>query len=114
MAPLINIIGYLITGLDSINKKNINLKISEFNKEKIERESALESNFRNFLNENYHEGLKIMLISYSSTIINQLIKNKDFGMEFYVLESRPLFEGRRTVQILSEHFSARQYHLYPP
>ena len=45
-----------------------------------------------------------MLISYSSTIINLLLKNKEFNFEIYVLESRPLLEGQRVAETLSPYF----------
>ena len=48
--------------------------------------------------------MQIMLISYSSTIITQLTGLKDYSLELFVLESRPLFEGRRTAEILSKYF----------
>jgi translation initiation factor 2B subunit (eIF-2B alpha/beta/delta family) len=45
-----------------------------------------------------------MLISFSSTIFNLLKKNKDFELELFVLESRPLLEGRKTAIFLSQYF----------
>ena len=45
-----------------------------------------------------------MTISYSSTIINLLLKNKESNFEIYVLESRPLLEGQRVAETLSPHF----------
>ena len=45
-----------------------------------------------------------MVLSYSSTILTPLKKCGEQDWAFYVLESRPLCEGRRTARILSEHF----------
>jgi len=45
-----------------------------------------------------------MLISYSSTIFNLLLKNKEKNLNIYVLESRPLLEGRRVAEKLSYYF----------
>ena len=45
-----------------------------------------------------------MLISYSSTIINLLLKSKKYNFEIYVSESRPLFEGQRVAETLSPYF----------
>jgi len=45
-----------------------------------------------------------MLVSYSSTI-NRLLKNKkDFPLEIFILESRPLLEGRKVAELLSSYF----------
>ncbi|MFX1259382.1 MAG: translation initiation factor eIF-2B [Promethearchaeota archaeon] len=104
MAPLINTIGYLISDLDFITKKSILYRIEQFNIKKIESEKALEKIFCEFINNNYKQKLKIMLISYSSTILNLLLKFKEYEIEFYVLESRPLLEGQRTAESLSPYF----------
>jgi len=104
MAPLINIIGYLIHDLDKINKNIIKSRLNQFNIEREERKESLELNFRTFLEDNKKVPLKVMLISYSSTIVNLLIKNKDSNFEIYILESRPLLEGRKTAEILSQFF----------
>jgi len=104
MAPLINIIGYLIHDLDKINKNIIKSRLNQFNIEREKRKKSLELNFRTFLEDNKKVPLKVMLISYSSTIVNLLIKNKDSNFEIYILESRPLLEGRKTAKILSQYF----------
>ena len=104
MAPLINIIGYLIHDLDKINKNIIKSRLNQFNIEREERKESLELNFRTFLEDNKRVPLKVMLISYSSTIVNLLIKNKDSNFEIYILESRPLLEGRKSAEILSQFF----------
>ncbi|MFW9989761.1 MAG: hypothetical protein ACFFC3_14000, partial [Candidatus Odinarchaeota archaeon] len=62
------------------------------------------SNFRKFMNGRKSKTQKIMLISYSSTIINLLLREKDIDFEIFVLESRPLLEGRRVAEILSLYF----------
>ena len=104
MAPLINTIGYLIGDLELITKKNILQKIEQFLADNDKREKSLENEFQTFMAKNYKQNLKIMLISYSSTIINLLINLKGFNIELYVLESRPLFEGHYTAEILSSYF----------
>ncbi|MFX0036951.1 MAG: translation initiation factor eIF-2B [Candidatus Hermodarchaeota archaeon] len=104
MAPLINTMGYLIHDLEKINKNAIEEKLNQF---KIYREKimkSLEFAFQTFLKENKKIPLKIMLISYSSTIINLLLKNKEYEFEIYVLESRPLLEGQHVAEILSSRF----------
>jgi len=104
MAPLINTIGYLIHDLEIINKNRIEERLIQFQIDREKRRETLELNFHTFLEENKRVPLKIMLISYSSTIINLLLKNKEFNFEIYVLESRPLLEGQRVAEILSPHF----------
>ncbi len=104
MAPLINTIGYIVTDLELFTKKDILRRIELFYSKKIEIESALERAFRTFLAKNTKENLKIMLISYSSTIVNLLTQFKELDIELFVLESRPLLEGHRTAEILSSLF----------
>lgn len=104
MAPLINTIGSLIHDLEIINKNIIEERLIQFLIEREKKQKDLELNFHSFLEENKKIPLKIMLISYSSTIINLLLKNKEVNFEIYVLESRPLLEGQKTVETLSPHF----------
>ncbi len=104
MAPLINTMGYLIHDLEKITKIVIEERLSEFKSYREKIIKALEFAFQILLKENKKIPLKIMLISYSSTIINLLLKNKEFEFEIYVLESRPLLEGQRVAEILSLHF----------
>jgi len=104
MAPLINTIGFLIHGLEIISKKSILLKISELKKEREMRSSNLALNFFSFLNSIQKEPLKLILISYSSTIIDLLDKYEKSNLIIYILESRPLFEGYRTAESLSKKY----------
>jgi translation initiation factor 2B subunit (eIF-2B alpha/beta/delta family) len=104
MAPLVNSIGYIFNNLDPINKSTIQERLDELKKYRIEIEKALEGNFQNFLSQYKNKPHKIMLISYSSTIIRQLIKSDNSNLELFILESRPLFEGRRTAEVLSQNF----------
>ncbi|MFX0082668.1 MAG: hypothetical protein ACFE94_13040 [Candidatus Hodarchaeota archaeon] len=104
MAPLINFAGFILHDLTIINKTALEKKIEQFFYKEIEKEKALEYKFRQFLKEREKKLKKIMLISYSSTVLNVLKKNKDFELEIFVLESRPLFEGRTTAKLLSKHF----------
>ena len=104
MAPLINMIGYLIHDLEKVNKIILEEKIDQFYVDKVEREKALTKAFRTFLRNIKVSSPKIMLISYSSTIINQLIENKNYDFEIFILESRPLLEGIRVAETLSSYF----------
>jgi translation initiation factor 2B subunit (eIF-2B alpha/beta/delta family) len=104
MAPLINTIGYLIHDLEVLEKNIIEERLIQFQIDRKKRKESLESQFHIFLKENKRDPLKVMLISYSSTIINLLLKNKDYGFEIYVLESRPLLEGQKVAEILSPYF----------
>jgi translation initiation factor 2B subunit (eIF-2B alpha/beta/delta family) len=104
MAPLINAIGYLINDLEYISKNKIVDRIRRFNNEKILKEKALENIFQKFIAKKIEERLRIMTISYSSTIINLLSKFNSFNIELFILESRPLLEGHRTSEILSKYF----------
>lgn len=99
MATLINFIGYLIHDLETFTKKALFRRLNNFKKEKNKRENALEQEFLTFLKNYNKKDMKIMLISYSSTIINLLIKLKDYNFEFFVLESRPLLEGHTVAEI---------------
>jgi translation initiation factor 2B subunit (eIF-2B alpha/beta/delta family) len=104
MAPLINTIGFLIHDLEKITKKVIEERINQFYVDRAEREKALAQTFHTFLTNKKISAPKIMLISYSSTILNQLIKNKDYNFELFILESRPLLEGIRVAETLSSYF----------
>ncbi|MFX1277830.1 MAG: hypothetical protein ACFFA3_00330 [Promethearchaeota archaeon] len=104
MAPLINVVGFLLNNLTIITKRSFENKIKQLQKNQIEKNKDLERNFNKFLHERKKDLKKIMLISYSSTIFNLLKKNKDFELELFVLESRPLLEGRKTAKFLSKYF----------
>ena len=104
MAPLINTIGFLIHDLEKVNKKILEERINQFYIDRVEREKALTQAFRTFLTNKKITAPKIMLISYSSTILNQLIENKGYNFEIYILESRPLLEGIRVAETLSSYF----------
>ncbi|MFW9968726.1 MAG: translation initiation factor eIF-2B [Candidatus Odinarchaeota archaeon] len=104
MAPLINTIGFLIQNIDEFNKNAIKDRLNQFNISRKRRKKSLKKNFHRFIAERKKVPLKIMLISYSSTIINLLLKNKNLNFEIYVLESRPLFEGRKVAETLSLYF----------
>ncbi|MFW9874047.1 MAG: translation initiation factor eIF-2B, partial [Candidatus Thorarchaeota archaeon] len=104
MAPLINAMGFLIHDLTIITKKAIKKRLKESKIISSERKGALERNFHTFISSRKKDERNIMLISYSSTIIDFLLRNKDINFEIYILESRPLLEGRRTAKILSKYF----------
>ncbi|MFX1339387.1 MAG: hypothetical protein ACFFDK_12315 [Promethearchaeota archaeon] len=105
MAPLINMIGYIIGDVKLITKQEIAYNLEQFKTKNLIREKRLENNFQKFVSNITKKNPKIMLNSYSSTILNLLLKLKDFDAEFYVLESRPLYEGRYTAQKLSNNFT---------
>ena len=104
MAPIINTMGYFLHDLENYTKKALLERYHAFPKERERVDNALISSFQSFI-DNYKENPpNIMLISYSTTIIKCLkqIAAKDFS--FYILEARPLLEGRRTAEILSLDF----------
>ncbi|MBA7530358.1 Methylthioribose-1-phosphate isomerase [subsurface metagenome] len=99
--------------LHTINDHNIDIKevIFEISKElfnirpeRLRIDNTLTSSFHSFLDRFEGKKLNIMLISYSTTIIKHLKENIKNDFTFYVLESRPLLEGRRTAEILSSNF----------
>jgi translation initiation factor 2B subunit (eIF-2B alpha/beta/delta family) len=104
MAPLINTIGFLIHDLTIINKNLIKKRLKELEVTSTKRKKDLEKNFDVFLNSRGKKELNIMLISYSSTINKLLLKNRDKKLNLFVLESRPLLEGRRVAEKLSKYF----------
>jgi translation initiation factor 2B subunit (eIF-2B alpha/beta/delta family) len=104
MAPLINCIGYILQDVNIITKSTLENRIKQFKDNEIKKKKALENYFRKFLEEREKKLKKIMLISYSSTVLNLLEKNNDLNLEIFVLESRPLLEGRNTARFLSKYF----------
>jgi len=104
MAPLINTIGFLVHDLVEVNKKILEERINQFYIDRAERKKALSQAFCTFLTNKKITTPKIMLISYSSTILNLLIENKDINFEIFILESRPLLEGIRVAETLSTYF----------
>jgi len=104
MAPLINTIGFLIHDLEIISKKSLLLKINLLVEEREKLSSNLTLNFLSFFNSLQNEPLKLMLISYSSTIIDLLDKYEKNNLIIYILESRPLFEGYRVAESLSRKY----------
>ena len=104
MAPIINTIGYFIHDLEFFSKQTLLEKLKTFPAERIRIDNALTSSFHSFLDRFEGKKLNIMLISYSTTIIKHLKENIKNDFTFYVLESRPLLEGRRTAEILSSNF----------
>jgi len=104
MAPIINTIGYFIHDLEFFSKQTLLEKFKTFPAERLRIDKALTSSFHSFLERFEGKKLNVMLISYSTTIIKHLKENTKNDFTFYVLESRPLFEGRRTAEILSSNF----------
>jgi translation initiation factor eIF-2B subunit delta len=104
MAPIINTMGYFLHDLQSYTKKDILKRYNSFPLKKERTEKALLSSFNSFLNNYKGKHLNFMLISYSKTLIKCLQEDKRKDFTFYVLEARPLLEGRRTAEILSSNF----------
>lgn len=103
MAPLINTIGFLLNDLKVINKENVQLKIRLLKEKRQEMFSAVANNIEAFLRR-IEKIKKIMLISYSSTIVNILRNYSKRDLIIYIIESRPLFEGRHVAEILSKQY----------
>jgi translation initiation factor eIF-2B subunit delta len=101
MAPIINTIGYFLHDLKDYTKTDLMKRYNDFPKWREQRENKLLSSFHSFLTESAGKRLNIMLISYSTTIIKCLKDIEKNKFTFYVLEARPLLEGRRTAEILS-------------
>ena len=104
MAPLINVILYLIHNLRIITKKDLLERLNEFEANKLRRQKGLEDSFRTFIGSKEKKELKIMLVSYSSTINKLLTINKHYPFEIFILESRPLLEGHTVAELLSSYF----------
>lgn len=101
MAPIINTIGYFLHDLKLYTKADLMKRYNDFPKWRETRKNKLLSSFNSFLTEYAGKRLNIMLISYSTTIIKCLKDIEKNKFTFYVLEARPLLEGRRTAEILS-------------
>ena len=104
MAPLIHTIGYLYDNLQDYTSASIYSAIIKFYQYQSEIKAKLEQTFDAFISNLGISNPKIMLISYSSTIINLIKKQKDVDFIFYILESRPIFEGRKTAEILADKY----------
>lgn len=104
MAPLINTMGYFILEGKDLTKKNLLKKLDSFQEERQIRENRLNLEFQSFLKNFKKENLRIMLISYSSTITKLLIQNPRQDLSFYILESRPLLEGQYVAEKLSSMY----------
>ncbi len=104
MAPIINTIGYFINDLEFVSKQTLLEKLKTFPAERLRIDNALTSSFHALLDRFEGKKLNVMLISYSTTIIKHLKENTKNDFTFYVLESRPLLEGRRTAEKLASNF----------
>ncbi|MEJ2278086.1 MAG: hypothetical protein P8Y70_10125 [Candidatus Lokiarchaeota archaeon] len=104
MAPLINCMGFLVNNITKFSKMEIKHTINKLREKRISQQKKLESNFQVFFKENYRPQMKIMITSYSSTLIKTILKLKIKNMIFYVLESRPLLEGYKTSAKLAENY----------
>lgn len=101
MAPIINTMGFFLHDLKNYTKINLLERYNAFPQERERVDNALISSFNSFINNYKGKSLNVMLISYSTTIIRCLKENRTNDFSFYILEARPLLEGRRTAEILS-------------
>jgi translation initiation factor 2B subunit (eIF-2B alpha/beta/delta family) len=104
MAPLINTIGYFIPEEYNITKEYLLKRLESFQEDRKKREKLIEAAFQSFIKSFEKENIKLMIISYSSTITRSLMQNQHLNMTFYILESRPLLEGRKVAEILSSKY----------
>ncbi|MFX1289134.1 MAG: translation initiation factor eIF-2B [Promethearchaeota archaeon] len=101
MAPIINTIGYFLHELKNFNKKELLERFETFHQNRERRIKALFASFNSFLANYKEKHLNFMLISYSTTILKCIEQSKRKDLSFYILEARPLLEGRRTAERLS-------------
>jgi translation initiation factor 2B subunit (eIF-2B alpha/beta/delta family) len=104
MAPLINSIGYIINSADNFTKNSLNPIIQTYFKAQSIKKKLIEQNFEKLLAKTNLSEPRIMFISYSSTILELILKIEDISFICYVLESRPLLEGRKVAQKLSKKY----------
>ena len=104
MAPIINTIGYFLHDLKSYTKKDLLERYINFPQMRERRTNALLSHFHSFLDNYEGKRLNVMLISYSTTILKCLKGVENNDLTFYILEARPLLEGRRTAELLASDF----------
>lgn len=101
MAPIINTIGYLVHDLEYFNKRSLLQRFETFYQNRERRIKALFASFNSFLENYKNKHLNFMLISYSTTILKCINQSRRDDFTFYILEARPLLEGRRTAEKLS-------------
>jgi translation initiation factor eIF-2B subunit delta len=104
MAPLINSIGYIISSTDIFTKNSLISIIQTYFKSQSIKKKLIKQNFENFILNTSLSEPRVMLISYSSTILELILKIKHTSFIFYILESRPLLEGRKVAQKLSKNY----------
>ncbi|NVM03456.1 MAG: NUDIX domain-containing protein [Candidatus Helarchaeota archaeon] len=75
----------------------------KFVEEYIELEKNSLNSLTEFASRVVKDNSKWLTHSYSSTVIEVIKKLKDRNIEIYATESRPLFEGRKTAEILSDY-----------
>jgi translation initiation factor 2B subunit (eIF-2B alpha/beta/delta family) len=104
MAPIINTIGYFLHDLGYFNKKDLLERFEIFYQNREKRIRALFASFNSFLEDYKDKHLNFMLISYSTTILKCIQQSGRKNFTFYILEARPLLEGRRTAEKLSSDY----------
>jgi translation initiation factor 2B subunit (eIF-2B alpha/beta/delta family) len=110
MAPLFNFVNGMILILNE--QLNIVLDVGEqkrfvhrFSQEFLLQAKMAQNKIQKRVLDLIDNNSTIMTHSYSSTVIKSLLYAEKKGkvMKVIVLESRPIYEGRKTAKILSEH-----------
>ncbi len=104
MAPLINTVGFLLHNLSEFNKVELEKQIFALYIERLKINKEISVHFQNFMDSMQKSNPRIMLLSYSSTIIELIQNLHDIKPIFYILEARPLLEGHKAAEILSIKF----------
>jgi translation initiation factor eIF-2B subunit delta len=108
MAPVFNAVNTVILEIESGISENsstmeLNQRVDSAAKEISSASHKALARIQKEVVEVIGNGQTILTHSYSSTVISSLLQAKNEGKDFGVVvtESRPLFEGRRTADILS-------------
>jgi eIF-2B alpha/beta/delta-like uncharacterized protein len=110
MAPLFNYVNGVLLALEDsldivsdVNKQKRWVKI--YSNDFISQSKMAQKHIQKLVLDLIDNNFTILTHSYSSTVVKSLIyaKNKGKIMKVIVLESRPIYEGRKTARILAEH-----------
>jgi eIF-2B alpha/beta/delta-like uncharacterized protein len=109
MAPLFNGVNSILLDFEKASKNEDSPQLLKevvrlTAKKILDSQKKALSSIQDHVLDLIQNGQTILTHSYSSTVINSLIFAKQNGKEFQVIvtESRPLFEGRRTADILAK------------
>lgn len=110
MAPLFNYINGLFLDLeeqqDSLLDVNEEKKlVNTYSNGFLLQSKMAQNNVQKLVLDLIDNNSTILTNSYSSTVVKSLLyaENKGKAMKVIVLESRPIYEGRKTAKILAEH-----------